>query len=155
MIARHFRILVILLMGAAAHWVFAVEPAGPPSSGYVARAQFTTEVVDREPSNRVLILANDVREVFFFTDLRGLEGQTVHHRWEFDGKVVSNVEFKVEGPRWRVYSRKDLDPFALGKWTVVVTDENGWPIKAAIFKYIDPAQDEEAQEIILPPESGG
>ncbi len=152
MMSNGIKLLVIAIAAFFAASALAAPPVAAPTKGYVARSQFTTEIVDREPINRVLVLANDVREVFFFTDLRGLDGQTVTHRWEHNGKVVSTVEFKVKGPRWRVFSRKDLDPFALGKWTVVVTDANGWPIKAVIFKYVDPAQSSDMQEIILPPE---
>lgn len=101
----------------------------------VARAQFTTEIVDREPVDEIVRLDTDATRVFFFTDLRNMQDQTVTHRWEFEGEVVSEVEFKVGGPRWRVYSAKSLNPGQSGKWTVFVLDESGWPLHASIFMY--------------------
>jgi hypothetical protein len=114
----------------------AAEVTGSPlSDGSVARAAFTTAIVDREPADQVVTLDNSVTKVFFFTDLRHLEGRTVTHRWEYNGQVVSEVPFEVGGPRWRVNSFKELDPTMLGKWTVLVVDQSGWPLYAADFLY--------------------
>jgi hypothetical protein len=107
----------------------------PVPDAYVARAQFTTAVVDREPVDQVARLDERARRVFFFTDLRNLQGRTVTHRWEFEGQIVSEVAFKVGGPRWRVYSVKSLNPGETGKWTVFVIDESGWPLHATMFKH--------------------
>lgn len=104
-------------------------------NGRVARAMFTTDIVEREPVDKVLTLENTVNSVYFFTDLRNLGGQTVTHQWEYEGEIVSVVSFKIGGPRWRVYSKKVLDPTMLGRWTVLVLDGSGWPLHASIFLY--------------------
>ncbi|MES9988487.1 MAG: DUF2914 domain-containing protein [Candidatus Thiodiazotropha endolucinida] len=109
--------------------------ASPVPDAYVARAQFTTAVVDREPVDQVVKLDARVTRIFFFTDLRNLQGRTVTHRWEFDGQIASEVDFEVGGPRWRVYSAKSLNPGESGKWTVFVVDESGWPLHASIFEH--------------------
>ena len=49
---------------------------------------------------------------------------------------MAEVRFRIGGPRWRVYSRKTLDPAQLGRWTVVVTDGSGWPLHAETFDYV-------------------
>jgi hypothetical protein len=115
--------------------------ASPVPDAYVARAQFTTAVVGREPVDQVVNLDEQATRVFFFTDLRNLQGRTVTHRWEFEGQVVSEVAFKVGGPRWRVYSVKSLNPGETGKWTVFVIDESGWPLHATIFKHGEIVED--------------
>ncbi|MES9817250.1 MAG: DUF2914 domain-containing protein [Candidatus Thiodiazotropha sp.] len=107
----------------------------PVPDAYVARAQFTTAVVNREPVDQVVKLDAQATRVFFFTDLRNLQGRTVTHRWEFDGQIASEVDFEVGGPRWRVYSAKSLKPGESGKWTVFVVDESGWPLHASIFEH--------------------
>ncbi|MEW8116884.1 MAG: DUF2914 domain-containing protein [Candidatus Thiodiazotropha sp.] len=107
----------------------------PVPDAYVARAQFTTAVVDREPVDQIVKLDAQATRIFFFTDLRNLQGRTVTHRWEYDGQVLSEVDFEVGGPRWRVYSAKSLDPGEPGKWTVFVIDESGWPLHATIFEH--------------------
>jgi hypothetical protein len=59
----------------------------------------------------------------------------VTHRWMYKGRVVSQVPFKVRGPRWRVNSRKDIDPDQVGEWTVTVVDQSGWPLYTEMFRY--------------------
>jgi hypothetical protein len=113
----------------------AEAPASEINRGTVARAIFTSQIVDREPVDSLTHVPNSQDRVFFFSDLRGLNGQIVTHRWEYNGKVMAEVKFKVGGPRWRVYSSKNLLPEWTGKWTVVVSDESGWPLKASIFEY--------------------
>ncbi|MEE9606289.1 MAG: DUF2914 domain-containing protein [Myxococcota bacterium] len=95
------------------------------STGWVERATFTTDVLEREPLDSIDRLANDRTKVYYFTELRGMEGETVTHRWEFNGEVVAEVPFSVGGPRWRAYSVKKLEPLSLGEWTVTVVDSAG------------------------------
>ncbi|NOY63467.1 MAG: DUF2914 domain-containing protein [Gammaproteobacteria bacterium] len=113
----------------------AAEPT--TQEGYVARALFTSAVENREPVDEIAVLGNDVEQIYFFTDLRFLDGQTIHHRWEYDGAVIADISFSVEGPRWRIHSSKRLDPRMLGKWTAYVVDESGVPLKASIFQYVE------------------
>ena len=115
----------------------------------VARGIFSTNVVDREPVDQVLILSNAVKQIYFFTDLRHYQGQTIKHRWEYQGELVMEKEFEVAGPRWRVYSQQDLDPAMTGTWTVVVSDGKNWPIYAALFQYVEKVAGNE-KGIILP-----
>ena len=107
-----------------------------PSTGNIARAMFTTQIDDREPIDRVLILENKTPQLYFFSDLRHLQGQTIKHRWEYEGRVIKEKVFQVQGPRWRVYSLKKLDKSMLGRWTVVITDQDDCPLKAVIFQYV-------------------
>ena len=119
-----------------------------PNQGKIARALFTTDVVDREPVDRVLILQNDKSQLHFFTDLRNFEGQTINHRWEYEGQVISTKSFEVKGPRWRVFSTLSLDSQQTGRWTVVITDGEDCPLKAVLFRYVAKTDDGEANAII-------
>ena len=61
------------------------------------------------------------------------------------GQVMAEVKFRVGGgPRWRVHSSKNLLPEWTGKWTVVVLDESGWPLKASMFEYFDASSQDAA-----------
>lgn len=115
--------------------LFAEEPVIPDPAWEVARAQFTTGISNREPVDEVVVATPLISEVYFFTDLRRLEGRTVMHRWEYEGRVVSQVPFKVGGPRWRVNSKKVIDPDQVGEWSVTVVDESGWPLYTELFRY--------------------
>ena len=104
--------------------------------GHVARAIFTSAIVDREPVDNLTSVSSDTNRVFFFSDLRGLAGQIVTDRWEYNGEVVAEVTFKVgKGARWRVYSSKNLLPEWTGQWKVVVSNESGRPLKTSMFEY--------------------
>ncbi len=122
--------LVLWLFSSA---VLAADAASPVPDARVARAIFTTGIVDREPVDELAELPADAGEVYFFTELRGLEGRTVSHRWEYEGRVMAEVPFAVGGDRWRVYSVKTMSPALVGKWTVMVVDESGWPVDAGVL----------------------
>lgn len=113
------------------------ETAKAPAEthGTVARAVFTDAVKDHEPTDTITNLTNDVTNITFFTELQGMQGQTVTHRWEHDNKVMAEVKFEVGGPRWRVFSSKRLDPSWTGEWKVSVVDANGGTLSASTFTY--------------------
>ncbi len=108
----------------------------------VARAQFTNGIQDREPVDRVeSVVRSDGQtnqQLYYFTDLRNLKGETVTHRWEHQGQQVAEVSFKVGGNRWRVFSRKSLPPDMTGEWQVVVSASDGEPLQTASFVYQEP-----------------
>jgi len=114
------------------------EPAAqtpPKTTGTVARAQFTSAIQDREPVDKLSKLQNDMVHVFFFSEIKDAAGQKITHRWEHNGKVMSETSFDVGANRWRVFSSKNLDPSWIGEWKVSVTDEAGSTLGASTFTY--------------------
>lgn len=105
--------------------------------GGVARAQFTTAIEDREPVDSVEQIDTSRERIMFFTELEGLEGRTITHRWLHGGEVRGEVEFEVGGPRWRVWSSKDLIADWTGPWTVVVLDGDGGNLGLWSFIYTE------------------
>lgn len=117
-----------LAMGQALAQAPAAQPAQPESqvrAGEVARAVFTSDISEREPVDTLTALQPDTPRVYFFTELRNLDGQTVIHRWEQGGQVVAEIPFNVRGSRWRVWSSKNVDSGTTGGWTVSVVDGAG------------------------------
>lgn len=114
-------------------------PAIPPVAGRVARSAITTGVVDREPVDSIITLANTETKVFYFTDLRHFEGQTVKHLWEYEGQTMSEVSFEVKGARWRVWSSKTMNPKWIGDWRVYVIDGSGEVVGQNNFTYTERA----------------
>lgn len=117
----------------------------------VARAVFATDIQDREPVDQIGQLTNDNSSVYFFTEIRGLEGQTITHRWEQGGEVRAEVNFNVGGNRWRVWSSKNLQPGWLGEWKVSVVDAGGNVLSQESFAYV-PAGEAEAASTAAPSE---
>lgn len=112
-------------------------PAGTAarSTGTLARAALTTAVIDREPADNITQLSADKEKIYYFTEVKDMAGQTVTHRWEHNGKVMSEVKFDIGGPRWRVYSSKTLTPSLTGDWKVSVVDANGATVGTNTFAY--------------------
>lgn len=115
----------------------AAPAATPPApTGTIARSSFTTEIENREPVNSITKLNTDEHKIYYFTELKGMEGQQVTHRWEHNGKVMAEVPFQVGGQRWRVYSSKQLENDWTGEWKVSVVDGNGSTLGVNTFTYV-------------------
>jgi len=110
--------------------------AGAQAADSVARAFFTTQVTDREPVDQISTLTNDVRTVFFFTEITNMSGARVKHRWLYNGETRAEVSFDIGGARWRVWSSKNLLPGWTGQWTVQVVDENGTVLAEKQLNYV-------------------
>lgn len=105
------------------------------SRGSVVRSAFTRDIEQREPTEDLQKLTNENGQVKFFTELRDMSGQTAIHRWEYEGKVVAEIEFNVKGPRWRVWSSKSFVPQWTGDWKVSVVNGAGEVISEKNLSY--------------------
>ena len=138
---RTHRPLAVLTLAASALCLSGLYPAPAAAtdsldtSKGVARSAFATEIRDREPVDPISTLPADQSLVFFFTELVGLEGETIVHRWEHDGEIQAEVRFEVRGPRWRVYSSKQLLPAWTGEWKVRVLRASGEVLHEDAFAY--------------------
>lgn len=108
----------------------------------VTRAILTTGIVEREPVNQLDAIPADAQRAIFFTDIRDMAGKTVTHVWKHNGEVMAEVKFKVGGPRWRVWSSKNMMPEWAGDWSVTVNDEWGNKLAEKQFTYDAAAADE-------------
>jgi hypothetical protein len=111
----------------------------------VARTIVTTGVTDREPVNDLQQVPAEDQKVFFFTELRGMKGESVTHVWKRDGEVMAEVKFDVGGPRWRVWSSKNMLPDWTGAWTVEVVGADGKVIASKEFTYGEAAMEKEGE----------
>lgn len=123
-------ILVLVAMAALVVTAFAQtetstsEPAAA-TAGEVKRAQFCTAVTEREPADELTTLDTSATQVSFFTELLGMAGKTVTHKWSLDGQAMGDVAIAVGADRWRCYSTKTLAATMAGTWTVTVVDDAG------------------------------
>ena len=105
-------------------------------AGSVTRALFTRQVKDLEPVDTVSVLTNDKTRITYFTEIHGMAGQTITHRWEFNGKVLLEKKHEVGSSRWRAYTSKTLDPAWLGEWKASVVDAAGGTLSVNTFTYM-------------------
>ncbi|MGL4185913.1 MAG: DUF2914 domain-containing protein [Thiotrichaceae bacterium] len=96
----------------------------PNVPAQVSRAQFTTGLSNREPINNVTQV-NAGQTVYYFTELMGLQGHTITHKWQRNGVFQLGLQFPVGAERWRVHSSKTIAPNLTGIWTVSVQNDDG------------------------------
>jgi len=120
------------------------------TAGTIARSAITTGVENREPVDSINKLGTDAHKVYYFTELKDMEGQQVTHRWEYNGKVMAEIPFQVGGSRWRVFSSKQLDGIWQGEWKVSVVDANGGTLGVNTFTYEAEAPAAKAEEKAAP-----
>jgi len=102
----------------------------------IARSAFTNGVENREPIDKIGQLSNDKEKIYFFTEIKGMSGKTITHRWEHAGDVKAEVSFQVGSDRWRVWSSKNLQPQWVGEWIVTVIDESGNTLAEESMAYV-------------------
>lgn len=122
--------LVLAVVAGAPMAALSAEPE-------VSRAQFTSAVLDREPTDDLAAIAPGADKVYFFTELRNMDGTTIVHRWSLNGEVMAEVSFNVRASRWRVYSSKTLLPEWRGEWKVEIVDEAGKVLETKTAGYAE------------------
>lgn len=101
----------------------------------VAHAQFTTKFDRRLPANQVSVVEDPHQAVSFYTEIVGMHGQTVTHRWSYDGEVVYQVSSMINGSKWRFWSTQILPADKPGTWRVDVLDEMNTILRSLRLEY--------------------
>lgn len=106
------------------------SPAGSAQPApTVARALLAANIAEREPV-AVIDTQSPLRldaptALFYFTELRDLNGKRVAHRWYHNGTLVKERTIDVGAIRWRTWSRHVLDELSGGDWKVELIDSQG------------------------------
>lgn len=105
----------------------------------VARSAFAENIVKREPEDvlgyYIRAFPKKAKRVFFFNHVIGMEGQTISHRWEYEGNVEATVKLYIGSDSYRTKSSKFLEPGKRGRWEVVVLNSDGEQIHSDSFVY--------------------
>jgi uncharacterized membrane protein len=90
----------------------------------VERSQLTSNVAHSEPvdnlQNTVVGQRDEIKKVYFFTHIVGLNGQQVVHRWLYQGQEKAAVSLTIGSDSWRTYSSKNIPDYWQGQWQVQV-----------------------------------
>lgn len=103
----------------------------------ISNAEFALDVVDRIPIDIIEEHDNSLGKIYFFTNIRNLSGERITHRWIYQGRVMADVSFNINGPRWRVWSSKNLWHTWIGEWRVEVLTTDGSVLYEKVFNYVD------------------
>ncbi|WP_097461413.1 DUF2914 domain-containing protein [Mangrovitalea sediminis] len=107
-------------------------------SPQIARAQLTSHLKDKLPTDRlasvVHLRGRSLIKVYFYTELKGLKGRRVYHRWYHDGKGVARVAIRPYRDDMNASSSKYISARMTGRWRVVVVDDQGRSLADAAFE---------------------
>ncbi|TMP28708.1 hypothetical protein CWB99_10745 [Pseudoalteromonas rubra] len=123
--------------------IASVAMAAQVDTTHVSRAVLTTEVVDREPVN---VLKDSVEQsafsekLYFFTEVRGLQGQTIRHLWFHQDQLMAEIELPISAYRHRTYSSKNIMPSQSGQWRIEAITADDRLLAQKTFRIIATAQ---------------
>jgi len=107
-------LLIFLSMGIFSQFVTA----------QVERSQLTSSIENREPTDNLEGLVqgqnDEIKRVYFFTQITGLAKQQIIHRWLYEGEEKAAVTLNLGSDNWRTYSSKRVPNYWQGKWQVQV-----------------------------------
>lgn len=73
----------------------------------------------------------DIQRLYLFTELKDYAGQTLRHRWYWQGKLHTEAVLTIEDSPWRTYSENWLLDNQRGDWRVQIVDQT----EKVIFEY--------------------
>ncbi len=94
------------------------------ASNVIKRAIICSGVSNHEPTDSLTTIPSNTNKVFFFTEIAGLEGKTITHRWMKDGNKVADVRISLASNRYRCHSSRSVAGKP-GNWTVQVLSDEG------------------------------
>jgi len=63
-----------------------------------------------------------IPQLALYSEVKGLNGQNIEHRWYYEGKLMTRIKLPVKLDYWRTYSRKEFDAGQKGEWRVEILD---------------------------------
>ena len=100
---------------------------------HVSRALLTKGVKQREPIDNTCIPERN--KITFFTEINNYANHRVTHRWKYKNEIKFEQSFNVRGPRWRVWTSKNMYIKWVGPWVIEVVDEDGNILAQKLFYY--------------------
>jgi Protein of unknown function (DUF2914) len=102
------------------------------SSNAVTRAVISTGIMNHEPTDSLSQVPSTTSKVFFFTQIKGMEGKTITHRWMKDGSKVADIKISIGSKNFRCHSSRVVSG-KTGYWTAQVLDSDGKKLKEVAF----------------------
>lgn len=112
------------------------------SDSGVSRAVITTGVTSgaQPQTSNLTVVDYRIGTVTFYTEIVGLRGQTITHRWYYKDKEVSSVTLNLASAQSINWSRSSIAPSQLGRWEARVVDQNGRVLASRSFDVVQSNQ---------------
>ncbi|WP_337843641.1 DUF2914 domain-containing protein [Rheinheimera sp.] len=110
----------------------AVAPLFSAAQGVLRKVVLTADKPG--PAARQLSLPvrlEHATELFLYTEVVGLAGQQIEHRWYYKNKLMTTVALPVKLPYWRTWSKKKFYPAELRDWRLEIVG----PKQKLLFSY--------------------
>lgn len=113
--------------------------AAQSANGPVTRMVITTGLDAKAyPVSNLSTVDSTIGRVLFYTEIAGIPGIPVAHRWIYQGVLVANVVLPVNASYVRVWSWLNVDSTMVGQWEAQVTDINGYILGTRSFQIVNP-----------------
>lgn len=86
------------------------------------RSQFTSDVKDREPIDKLSVVEQKENgRLVFFSEIVDQKDKTIYHVWKRNGEEFYRIDFKPTSNKWRANSNVNHEHFQPGDVIVVET----------------------------------
>ena len=96
------------------------------ASDKVARVQLAARMQGLEPGPPIdlpiRLSQGQSRTIYFFTELRGMSGRSVLHRWERNGRMMQERQLHPASQSWRAYTAMTITGDMRGSWRISAVD---------------------------------
>jgi hypothetical protein len=119
------------------------KPAAVPKTevtNHVLRSVLSYKVIDSEPQEEITLPLKLSKKkatwIYYFVELKGMNGKTIYHEWLLDGVLISRKKVNISNETWRTSSRQIFKYTSDNNWTVRLVDETGAVINEKHFDVI-------------------
>lgn len=110
------------------------------ANNHVSRAVLSFKVINSEPVDEITLPLKISKKgstwIYYFVELKGMNGKTVYHEWLLDGVLISRKKVNISNDIWRTSSRQVFKYTSDNNWTVRLVDETGEIINEKHFNVI-------------------
>ena len=132
-----------VITGAKDNYPRGTEPGRVESHIYdkrISRAVIAGSLLEKEPVDIIQgpIKANKEKAigVYFFTEINGMKGRVLYHRWYLGNKLVFKRKIHILGNHWRASTSKLMTYSQKGEWRAVLVNENNQRLAEVKFLVI-------------------
>jgi Protein of unknown function (DUF2914) len=94
----------------------------------VARSRLTSDIKKNEPVDTLKLPLkignNETLWIYYFAELKGMEGKAIYHEWWLNGNLVSRKKVNITDDPWRTASKQLITYTTNNDWIVKVVDES-------------------------------